>query len=216
VGRYREGTDEDAANSGGYAFCSADQTKTSTRETIKPEIPKTWSEAAVASPDGSIIKGAQGNFPFDRAITASVRRLPREAWAFGRVIRRFLFDTTWLRPDPLAPLDAMSPEQALEAQSIISAGRVSAAWHEHSVACAGTDLIGIRERRYLDRTGLVRIGISATSCDMPRSTKEVLLFAPTTAKRQKGLCNLKKVKRRFSIGRAAPAVTPRRFTPTIS
>jgi hypothetical protein len=112
-------------------------------------------------PDGSVIKGAQGNYPFDRGIAYSSRRAiqtpkENEAAAFGRGINRFLFGTPWIKPDPLAQYDRLSLAEMISVSEAIPPGVL--ARHGASVFSPVQipDLIGVRERRYLDRTGLVR------------------------------------------------------------
>ena len=53
--------------------------------------------------DGTIIKGAQGNFPFDRAaVLNAAQSLPPER---VRLLQRSLFGAPWVKPDPQAGLD---------------------------------------------------------------------------------------------------------------
>jgi hypothetical protein len=105
-------------------------------------------------PDGSAIMGAQGNFPFDRAVADRYRtNLPVE------VVRRFhraSFGVPWLRPDPLAGLDqrpAVGIAEELEAipPGVLARHRSGAAYPQSI-----PDLIGLKGRAYLDKTGLVR------------------------------------------------------------
>lgn len=112
-------------------------------------------------PDGSVIKGAQGNFPFDRAIGFIVRAAAKalgeqQAADIQRLFQRFLFATPWLRPDRLARIEQMNAYEIAALQDSIPPGVL--ARHGTSVFSPVQipDLIGIRERRYLDRTGLVR------------------------------------------------------------
>ena len=109
--------------------------------------------------DGSVIKGAQGNFPFDRAIGFILRTDPRSDQQVLEIQRGFdqlLFATPWLRPDPLARLGPMSREERTFVSEAIPPGVL--ARHGSSVLqpVQVPDLIGIKGRRYLDRTGLVR------------------------------------------------------------
>jgi hypothetical protein len=115
-------------------------------------------------PDGSVIKGAQGNFPFDRtlAFRARVERKTNTAKdqaiaaAADRLIWRFLFSTPWARPDTLASLDRLSPQDLEAIADAIPPGVL--ARHGTSVfsPVQVADLIGVRDQRYLDRTGQVR------------------------------------------------------------
>jgi hypothetical protein len=64
--------------------------------------------------DGSIVKGAQGNFPdeastfYDFRASVATARDPAQALKDLRANERFLFAVPWLRPDPLVDLDRMS------------------------------------------------------------------------------------------------------------
>jgi hypothetical protein len=105
-------------------------------------------------PRGLVVKGAQGNFPFDRAVGYSTRgrRLEEARTGF-----RVLFGAPWLKDrDPAARADTMTLEEIAGRFEAIPAG--VAARHRASADFppAIPDLIGVRDRRYLDRTGLVR------------------------------------------------------------
>jgi hypothetical protein len=104
-------------------------------------------------PDGSTIKAAQGNLPLDRMAAYELRRgtTPMEEvrWA-----NRALFAAPWLKPDPQARLDSMTPEELaalLEAEppGVCARHRTSPFFPPHV-----PDLIGVKDRRYLDATGL--------------------------------------------------------------
>jgi processive rubber oxygenase RoxA-like protein len=104
--------------------------------------------------DGRVVKGAQGNFEFDRANAYGDRRRTVEDLRLGF---RTLFGAPWLKDhDPAARVDAMSREEIIGRFEAIPAG--VAARHRSSIDFppAIPDLIGIRDRKYLDRTGLVR------------------------------------------------------------
>lgn len=108
--------------------------------------------------DGSIIKGAQGNFPFDRANAFVARTAPHPAQRLEveRGLIALLFAMPWLRPDPMATVAQMPLEELSSAYEAIPPGVL--ARHGSSVVrpVQVPDLIGIKDRRYLDRTGLVR------------------------------------------------------------
>lgn len=111
-------------------------------------------------PDGTILKGAQGNFPVDRSLAytyrVSVATAKDRAQALSdvRANERFLYAVPWLRPDPLADLDRMSVGDIAARQDAIPPGVV--ARHRTSVFYPPQvpDLIGVKDRHYLDRTGL--------------------------------------------------------------
>lgn len=104
-------------------------------------------------PGGTIIKGAQGNFLFDRVIAFSQRQ-GRDSLDFARTAERYLFAAPWLLPDPTARLEQMSIEEIASMHEAIPPGvlarhRSSTFYPPHV-----PDLIGVQERRYLDATGL--------------------------------------------------------------
>jgi hypothetical protein len=61
-------------------------------------------------PDGTILKGAQGNLPFDRAFACNYRS-GGGLVGFARSLERALYATPWIRPDLQAPLDSMSIDE---------------------------------------------------------------------------------------------------------
>jgi hypothetical protein len=104
-------------------------------------------------PDGSVIKGAQGNFPFDRALAYAAQATTVEQ---ERSIRRMLYAAPWLRPDPQARTDHMSWAELLALDAAIPPGVLARHGTSNFSPVQVPDLIGVKERRYLDHTGLVR------------------------------------------------------------
>jgi hypothetical protein len=109
-------------------------------------------------PDGTVIKGAQGNFPLDRSIGYSSRRATqtRKGAASGRLIAPFLFGAPWIKPDPLLKYERLSHTEILSVREAIPPGVLARHGTSLFSPVQIPDLIGVRERRYLDRTGLVR------------------------------------------------------------
>ena len=110
--------------------------------------------------DGSVIKGAQGNFPFDRAIafvgqTAPPEQARRVSVAEMAAIQ-LLFSTPWIRPDPLAQIAQMSLAELNSTYEAIPPGVLARHGSSPLHPVQVPDLIGVKDRRYLDRTGLVR------------------------------------------------------------
>jgi hypothetical protein len=106
-------------------------------------------------PDKTVVKGAQGNFPFGRAAAYDTRRINDPArWA--RPMELNLYGAPWLRPDPLADLDKKSIEEIAVGHEAVPPGVLArhgtGTWSPVQVP----DLIGVEGRKYLDRTGLVR------------------------------------------------------------
>jgi hypothetical protein len=104
-------------------------------------------------PDGTVVKGAQGNFPIDRANGFSFRHAPVEV---VRYIYRTLSGAPWLRPDPGDLAGTLSAEEIAAEFDAAPAGVLVRHRSSMNYPTAIPDLIGIKDRRYLDRTGLVR------------------------------------------------------------
>jgi hypothetical protein len=111
-------------------------------------------------PDGTVLKGAQGNFPLDRVIAYRYRASVAVTGNVADALRdvrdneRYLYATPWVRPDPLAGLDKMSAEELASRHDTIPPG--VGARHGTNVLypVQVPDLIGVKDRRFLDRTGL--------------------------------------------------------------
>lgn len=112
--------------------------------------------------DGTAIKGAQGNFPDDRSGAYETRldaaQAKNEA-AILQEMRSFLrrsYAAPWLRPDPNATLERASLKEILATLEAIPPGvcarQGSSAYYPPRIP----DLIGVKDRRYLDASGLVR------------------------------------------------------------
>jgi hypothetical protein len=104
-------------------------------------------------PDGTVIKGAQGNFPIDRANAFGFRHAPAPV---VRYIYRTLSGAPWLNPDPADPADSLSPEEFATQFDSAPAGVVVRHRTSMNYPVVIPDLIGVKNRRYLDRTGLVQ------------------------------------------------------------
>ncbi len=104
--------------------------------------------------DGTVIKGAQGNFPFDAVLgLALFPNLPDEATREGN---RLLFGAPWVQPNPQAVLDTMTSREVADAFSAVPAGVLARQGTSIVHPPRVPDLIGIRDRRYLDSTGVNR------------------------------------------------------------
>ena len=104
-------------------------------------------------PDGTIVKGAQGNFPIDRANAFGFRHTPQEV---VRNIYRTLSGAPWLKPDPADQADTLSSEEIATQFDAAPAGVLVRHRSSLNYPVAIPDLIGLKNRRYLDRTGLVQ------------------------------------------------------------
>jgi hypothetical protein len=104
--------------------------------------------------DKTVVKGAQGNFPFGRAMAYDWRKANNPNRARG--LELLLYGAPWLRPDPLGTLGEKSVEDLASAHELVPPGVLArhgtGVWSPVQVP----DLIGVQHRKYLDRTGLVR------------------------------------------------------------
>lgn len=102
-------------------------------------------------PDGSLLEGAQGTFPLNRILARRIRAgsVPLET---VRYFSHALSDAPW-RP---SGIDAMTPEELAAQRAAIPAGVMPRQGASHEAPARTADLIGIRDRKYLDATGLVR------------------------------------------------------------
>jgi len=109
-------------------------------------------------PDGSILKGAQGNFPVMRAAAYSLRTAQTsdgsKLLARLRLRYRALWAMPWLDPDPEAQIDQMSLEDLIAAQEAFPPSVVARQRTSLLYPAQVPDLIGVKDRHYLDRTGL--------------------------------------------------------------
>lgn len=105
--------------------------------------------------NGMVLKGAQGNFPFSRAMADDYRTGKSEgALGFNRKLEKRLYFVPWLNPNPLDPLEHLNADQLAEPHSRIPAGVMARHRTRPGQPVQVPDLIGVKERRYLDRTGL--------------------------------------------------------------
>jgi len=105
-------------------------------------------------PNKIVVKGAQGNFPFGRAVAYDFRKT--NAVNIAQALELLLYGAPWLRPDPLGDLSNKSVEDLASAHELVPPGVLArhgtGVWSPVQVP----DLIGVQHRKYLDRTGLIR------------------------------------------------------------
>jgi hypothetical protein len=113
-------------------------------------------------PDGSVIRGAQGNRPVERVAYLDLAEDATKAddtekfLADARQAQRGSFAVPWLRPDPNARLEQFSAAEIEAVHFAIPAGVFARQGTSPFSPAKLPDLIGIKERRYLDASGLVR------------------------------------------------------------
>jgi len=110
-------------------------------------------------PDGSVLLGAQGNFPLTHPLATRMREVAASgnAAAFLAPIKinfRATFAVPWLDPDPEARLDRMSIDELLPVLEAIPPGVNPRHRTSPLSPVQIPDLIGVQDRRYLDHTGL--------------------------------------------------------------
>jgi hypothetical protein len=121
-------------------------------------------------PDGTVAKGAQGNFPFDQAAAWRLQELERESRAEGsddpkeqtqllahaRKYLRSSFDAPWLNTGLSERLNNMSLGEIADALGAIPPGMTDRRGSSLFDPVQTPDLIGLKARTFLDHTGLVR------------------------------------------------------------
>ena len=112
--------------------------------------------------DGALLKGAQGNFPADRIVADNLRQQaaaakdPEALLAGIRLGQRTFFSMPWLRPDPIARVASMSIDDIARAYDAVPVGASTRVNLSLFTPAQIPDLIGLRDRRFLDHTGLVQ------------------------------------------------------------
>jgi hypothetical protein len=106
-------------------------------------------------PDGSILKGAQGNFPFGKAFAHDMREAGVIEPAF-RGMMHGLYSVPWLQTDPQASVDKLAFEEIADAIAAAPPGVLARHGSGIGSPVQVPDLIGVKTRQYLDRTGLQR------------------------------------------------------------
>lgn len=111
-------------------------------------------------PDGSVVKGAQGNFPRSQAVAYFVRTLKRghgEAAVLSglRSILTHDYSTPWLKDNLDSRFNDMSLGDILTGFDSLPAGVTPC--HNSSLfsPVQVPDLVGVKDRKYLDHTGHV-------------------------------------------------------------
>ena len=113
-------------------------------------------------PDGTLIKGAQGNRPVERiayfglAADAAKAKDKEQFLVDAREGQRRSFAAPWLKPDPNARLEQFSAAEIEAVHFAIPPGVFARQGTSPLSPAKLPDLIGIKERRYLDASGLVQ------------------------------------------------------------
>jgi hypothetical protein len=109
--------------------------------------------------DGSVIKGAQGNFPFDRAYAWDLQNQPklmRPLTSFmARRVERLLYSAPWIHPDAYPEIGSLGSADIAARHEVIPPGVLARTGSSPYAPAKVADLIGIEERQYFDATGLI-------------------------------------------------------------
>ena len=113
-------------------------------------------------PDGSVVKGAQGNYPGPRATALALRRRAAQSGDGGAAIlaqarraQRLNYGAPWINPDPADEFLA-SIDEHIGSWESIPPGVLPRQGSSRRLAPQTPDLIGVKERRYLDHTGVMK------------------------------------------------------------
>jgi hypothetical protein len=110
--------------------------------------------------NGTVLKGAQGNFPDDHSFAYETRleyAQSKDKDAVVHDLRKFLrrsYAAPWLRPDPNERPEHMSLDEMLSVLEAIPPGVCARQGSSVLYPVRIPDLIGVKDRRYLDATGL--------------------------------------------------------------
>jgi len=104
-------------------------------------------------PDGSTIKGAQGNWSGDKAFAFALENDGASERGI-QGISRFLFSSPWAESDPHGKLIASGKENLLAAYKAVPEGAFGRQGTSILFPPQAPNLIGVKDRKYLDHGGL--------------------------------------------------------------
>jgi hypothetical protein len=104
-------------------------------------------------PDGSIIKGAQGNWPGDKAFAYALES-DNVSENGVQAITSFLFSSPWAAGDPHGKLLTSGKEEILAAYRAVPEGAFGRQGTSILYPPQAPNLIGVKDRKYLDHGGL--------------------------------------------------------------
>ena len=106
-------------------------------------------------PDGTVLKGAQGNVPFGKiwAYRLTYDKAVNQTASANPISQRF-FGAPWIKPDPTAPLSEKTMADFVAHVATIPPGVNVRQGTSAIYPVQIPDLIGVKDRLYLDHTGL--------------------------------------------------------------
>jgi hypothetical protein len=106
-------------------------------------------------PDGFAIKGGPGNLPFGRIWAYQIMHDKRiDPASPSGLLNRIFWAAPWIQPDPTAPLSTKTAAELAEHVSTLPPGVNPRQGTSGMYPVQTPDLIGVKDRRYLDHTGL--------------------------------------------------------------
>ncbi len=108
------------------------------------------------NPDGTLLKGAQGNFPGDPATGFIIRKPNGIPDQFLPILVRGLFATPWIENDPHTALSHRPRNEIADAFDAVPSGTLGRQGTGILFPPQVPDLIGVKDRKYLDKGGLSR------------------------------------------------------------
>jgi hypothetical protein len=103
-------------------------------------------------PDGTLVRGAQGNIPFGRVFAYGIRRIPPDRP--DTIFSDLFYAAPWIKPDPTLPLSSKDIATFAAHLRTIPEGVNPRQGTSAMYPIQIPDLIGVKDRMYLDRTGL--------------------------------------------------------------
>jgi hypothetical protein len=103
--------------------------------------------------DGLVVKGAQGNFPGDKATAWGLSQAPERITQW---LTEVLFAAPWLAHDPNGELAGKTKAEILLAYNSVPQGAFGRQGTSILFPPQVQDLIGVKDRKYLDHGGLGR------------------------------------------------------------
>lgn len=105
--------------------------------------------------DGTVLRGAQGNIPFGKIFSYNVAHIPGvpQTASARRILLKF-YGAPWIQPDPTAPLSEKTLADVVAQLATIPEGVNPRQGTSATYPSQIPDLIGVKDRLYLDHTGL--------------------------------------------------------------
>src|SRR5581483_1988694 len=104
--------------------------------------------------DGTVVRGAQGNIPFGKLFAYNLAHVKTPTASTSARVLSLFYGAPWIHPDPTAPLSQRPLAHLVAQLASIPEGVNPRQGTSATYPAQIPDLIGVRDRRYLDHTGL--------------------------------------------------------------